>query len=124
MINIYVFAPKPKDWVLWVYLFLDFSGILVPVLIHEWALWMSKWSHLTLSVPELTATSIISFTTVEAKSPPLASQVDQVYLNRWTNHIKIASLGTDQVFGTDGFTYVFVLWHIPGRSSVSWASKV
>lgn len=70
MINICVFAPKPKDRVLWIYLFLDFSGILVPVLIHEWALWMSKWSHLTLSIPELTATSIISFTTVEAKSPP------------------------------------------------------
>lgn len=72
---------------------------------------MSKWSHVTLRPPELTAASVILFTTVKAKYTPLprlASQVDQVYLDRWTNHVKIASLGTDQVFETDGFTYIFV----------------
>lgn len=69
---------------------------------------MSKCSHLTLRPPELAAASVIPLKTVRAKYPHLVSQVDQVYLDRWTNHIKTASLGTDEVFETDGFTYTFV----------------
>lgn len=37
----------------------------------------------------ITAASVLPLTAVEAKHPPLASYVDQVYLARWTSHTKL-----------------------------------
>lgn len=101
--NIYICLPpaKKKKEALWIWL--CFRLFWYPA----FSLNPLEPNGETLRPPELAAALSFHLQLWKQNIPPPASQVDKVDIDRWTSHVKIAYLGTDQFFW-DRWLYIYI----------------